>query len=154
MNQETKCPNCSSTNVHLGKKGASLGKAVGGAVVAGPIGTLAGLHGSGDIEAVCLNCGKRWDPIKLNQEASRKRQLEASKVVKQWKREFLDSYESGDMDRATEIAKIQRRTMYENGGLKAVYDNIKSDSRVGIVFNIIGLGLIALMVIGVLKMCT
>jgi len=47
------------------KKGFSGGKAVGGAVLLGPLGILAGLHGSKKIMLTCLNCGKTW-PVEKN----------------------------------------------------------------------------------------
>ena len=50
-----KCPNCGSTQITGYKKGFSGGKAVGGAIVLGPLGLLAGLHGSKKIVVSCLN---------------------------------------------------------------------------------------------------
>ena len=59
-----KCPNCGSTQIMGGKKGFSGGKAVGSALVLGPLGVLAGLHGSKKIVVSCLNCGHKWEPKK------------------------------------------------------------------------------------------
>lgn len=54
------CPKCKSSNVQFmqqGKKGFSVGKAVGGAVLTGGIGTLAGFAGKkGKKEWFCQNC--------------------------------------------------------------------------------------------------
>ncbi len=63
--QKIKCPKCKSTNLqHVGnkKKGFSVGKAVGGAVLTGGIGTLAGFAGKkGKKENwICLDCGKKF----------------------------------------------------------------------------------------------
>ena len=63
--QRLRCPKCKSANLqHAGndKKSFSVGKAVGGAVLTGGIGTLAGFAGKkGKKENfVCMNCGKRF----------------------------------------------------------------------------------------------
>ncbi|MDU8985785.1 hypothetical protein [Ligilactobacillus animalis] len=60
-----KCPKCKSTNVQpLGvhKKGFSVGKAVGGAVLIGGLGTMAGFAGkrTKKTDFVCLKCGKQF----------------------------------------------------------------------------------------------
>lgn len=60
-----KCPKCKSTNVQpLGvhKKGFSVGKAVGGAVLIGGFGTMAGFAGkrTKKTDFVCLKCGKQF----------------------------------------------------------------------------------------------
>lgn len=60
-----KCPKCRSTNVQpLGvhKKGFSVGKAVGGAILVGGVGSLAGFAGKGSkkTDFVCMNCGKQF----------------------------------------------------------------------------------------------
>lgn len=44
------------------KKGFGFGKAVLGALVAGPVGLAAGGIGAGSVEMVCHSCGKRWKP--------------------------------------------------------------------------------------------
>lgn len=56
------CPNCASTQISADNKGFSGGKAVGGAVLLGPLGLLAGLHGRKKVMVACLNCGHRWRP--------------------------------------------------------------------------------------------
>lgn len=58
--EPVKCPYCGSTQIQAVKKGFSGGKAVVGGLIAGPIGLAAGAIGSGDIERVCLNCGKKF----------------------------------------------------------------------------------------------
>jgi len=57
-----KCPQCGSTQITGTKKGYSGGKAVGGALLLGPLGLLVGLHGSKKIMITCLNCGHQWKP--------------------------------------------------------------------------------------------
>ena len=56
-----KCPQCGSAQITGTKKGYSGGKAVGGALILGPFGLLAGLHGSKKIMITCLNCGHQWE---------------------------------------------------------------------------------------------
>lgn len=51
-----KCPMCGSKSVRILPKGFSLGKSVAGAVVAGPLGALGGLHGKNDLEVTCSSC--------------------------------------------------------------------------------------------------
>lgn len=54
------CPKCSSSQVQAMKHGFSGWKAVGGALVVGPAGLLAGLHGSGKVKVACIACGHTW----------------------------------------------------------------------------------------------
>lgn len=59
------CPHCGSTNIQpLGshRKGFSVGKAVGGAVLTGGIGALAGFAGkkTKQTDFVCMDCGKQF----------------------------------------------------------------------------------------------
>lgn len=60
-----KCPHCKSKNVHFmqqGKKGFSAGKAVGGAALAGSVGTLAGFAGkNGKKQWHCQDCGNVFE---------------------------------------------------------------------------------------------
>lgn len=62
MENQVKCPKCGSTQISADKKGFSGAKAVAGAVVAGPLGLVAGTHGSGQIKITCLNCGNQFKP--------------------------------------------------------------------------------------------
>ena len=59
---EIYCPKCLSTKIQAGEKGFGAGKATVGALVAGPIGLLAGTIGRKKVELICLNCGNRWRP--------------------------------------------------------------------------------------------
>lgn len=60
-----KCPHCNSKNVQFmqqNKKGFSVGKAVGGAVLTGGIGTLAGFAGKkGEKQWHCQECGNIFE---------------------------------------------------------------------------------------------
>lgn len=63
--QKLKCPYCGSTSIQpLGqhKKGFSVGKAVGGVVLTGGVGALAGFAGkkTGQTDFVCMSCGKQF----------------------------------------------------------------------------------------------
>src|SRR5699024_2214168 len=60
------CPNCSSANIDFvgnQKKGFSVGKAVGGAVLNGGIGTLAGFTVKKEKKDLwhCKNCGNKFE---------------------------------------------------------------------------------------------
>lgn len=60
-----KCPHCNSKNVQFmqqNKKGFSVGKAIGGAVLTGGIGTLAGFAGKkGNKQWHCQECGNIFE---------------------------------------------------------------------------------------------
>ncbi|MEV9640476.1 DUF4428 domain-containing protein [Mammaliicoccus sciuri] len=62
LNPTIKCPNCSSKDLQFmqnNKKAFSVGKAAGGAILTGGIGTLAGFAGKkGDDQWRCNNCGE------------------------------------------------------------------------------------------------
>lgn len=64
MAKNVKCPKCKSTNIQVlgnNKKGFSVGKAIGGAVLTGGIGVLAGFAGKkGKYDVFCQDCGHRW----------------------------------------------------------------------------------------------
>lgn len=50
------CPNCGGTELIPVKKGFSVGKAVVGGLLVGPLGLVAGAIGSNKIKLVCLSC--------------------------------------------------------------------------------------------------
>lgn len=62
MEEPVKCPRCRSTQISANKKGFSGGKAVAGAVLAGPLGIAAGTLGSNKVKITCLNCGHQFNP--------------------------------------------------------------------------------------------
>lgn len=57
-----RCPICGSTALSAGKKGVGIGKAAAGAIIAGPIGLLAGGIGMNRPVITCLNCGHTFEP--------------------------------------------------------------------------------------------
>jgi hypothetical protein len=59
---EIACPKCGSHDLHADKKGFSGKKAVAGAVLAGPIGLLAGTIRSNKVKITCLACGNVFSP--------------------------------------------------------------------------------------------
>lgn len=84
--EKIKCPNCKSTQITANKKGFSGVKAVGGAVLTGGIGILAGTIGSNKILLTCLSCGKQF---KVGEDyagirRSQKEELEAMKSPFFW----------------------------------------------------------------------
>lgn len=60
--EKVKCPVCNSDQIHADKKGFSGKKAVGGVLLTGGIGALAGTLGSNKIVITCLNCGHKFSP--------------------------------------------------------------------------------------------
>jgi hypothetical protein len=63
-NNKIQCPKCKSINIIGGKKGFSGKQAVGGAILTGGIGILAGTIGSNKVELSCLSCGNKFKPGK------------------------------------------------------------------------------------------
>lgn len=64
MSKKLKCPKCKSTDIQVlsnNRKGFSVGKMVGGALLGGGIGAVAGFMGKkGNTECFCSSCGKRF----------------------------------------------------------------------------------------------
>lgn len=56
------CPKCGSPQITANQRGFSGGLALGGAVLMGPLGLLAGTSGKNKILVTCLACGHQWDP--------------------------------------------------------------------------------------------
>src|SRR5258708_1376521 len=81
MTEEIKCPKCGSNQLSANKKGFSGTKAVGGVILTGGIGLLAGTIGSNKIKITCLACGHQFNPGEdLNSVvAKNKREAEAMK---------------------------------------------------------------------------
>lgn len=59
---EVRCPKCNSNQLTANKKGFSGAKAVGGAILTGGIGLLAGTLGSNKVVITCLACGHKFKP--------------------------------------------------------------------------------------------
>ena len=59
------CPKCKSTNIQImgnKKKSFSLVKAIGGTLLTGGIGALAGFAGKkGKYDCFCMDCGERFE---------------------------------------------------------------------------------------------
>ena len=56
-----KCPKCRSTQLTTNKKGFSGKQAIGGAILTGGIGLLAGTIGSNKVVITCLKCGNKFN---------------------------------------------------------------------------------------------
>lgn len=61
---EARCPKCGSTSLSVSRKGFGYGKAAAGAVLAGPLGILAGGIGANGSVITCMNCGHKFNPKK------------------------------------------------------------------------------------------
>lgn len=60
QNKVLSCPKCSSTNIHVEKRGFDAGSACCGALLVGPFGLLCGQSGANKLEKTCLSCGKKF----------------------------------------------------------------------------------------------
>lgn len=65
LNDKLYCPHCGSSNLTANKKGFGVGKAVGGVILTGGIGLLAGTIGSSKVVVTCLKCGEKTEAGKL-----------------------------------------------------------------------------------------
>lgn len=85
-NNKIRCPKCKSINVIGGKKGFSGTQAVGGAIITGGIGILAGTIGSNKVELSCLSCGNKFKPGQdfKSLQKKRKQEAEAMKSLGFW----------------------------------------------------------------------
>ena len=97
------CPKCGSEQITAQKKGFSGTKAVGGALLTGGIGLLAGLHGSSDIQVSCLNCGQSWNPNQLAEQRGKEATLKQTAEANQWKQDFYKAYRKKDYAKAEEV---------------------------------------------------
>ena len=64
--EKVKCPKCGSEQIQAEKKGFGFGKALIGAALTGGIGLLAGGIGASKVRLVCLKCGNKWKPEKVD----------------------------------------------------------------------------------------
>ena len=58
--EEIRWPKCNSNQLTSNQKGFSAGKAIGGALLTGGVGLLAGFIGSKKVLITCLKCGKSF----------------------------------------------------------------------------------------------
>lgn len=116
-----KCPKCGSSQITAQKKGFSGVKAVGGALVAGGVGLLAGLHGSSDIDVTCLNCGKHWNPKKLAEQRKQEQTRKSIADHNKWKESFYNAYDLQDFDKAAEIYQRKIRFSTQLPDVHAAY---------------------------------
>lgn len=56
------CPKCGCTNISTTNKKLSLGRAVTGGVLLGPVGAVVGGVTSKKVLNVCQGCGHKWKP--------------------------------------------------------------------------------------------
>lgn len=94
MENEIKCPKCKGNSIVQGTKGFSIGKAVAGGLIAGPVGLLAGTHKSKDIRFTCLDCGHKFSVDDVL------RMREAEKAIQQASIE-IHEYQNKEYDNLT-----------------------------------------------------
>ncbi|WP_215236570.1 hypothetical protein [Dyadobacter linearis] len=127
MANEVKCPKCGSTQITANKKGFSLGKAVAGTVAVGPLGALAGVHGSSKIEITCLSCGNFWNP-KVEADQIRNGvtiQTTSFHLLKEdWHRDFVSAYENGNRALANSILQLNDPTTFARRGVDRFYNDL------------------------------
>jgi hypothetical protein len=82
-NKKIKCPKCKSEQLTTTKKGFSGTQAVGGAILTGGIGILAGTIGSNKLRISCLACGHQFKPGEDLENARIKRKQERIKIKKE-----------------------------------------------------------------------
>lgn len=70
--EKLKCPKCGSDQLQAGNRGFNAGKAIGGALLTGGIGILAGMHGSKKVVVSCMNCGNKWKPADVMKKQEQK----------------------------------------------------------------------------------
>ena len=80
---ELQCPKCRSTQLTANKKGFSGKQAVGGAILTGGIGLLAGTIGSNAIKITCLSCGNQFKPGEDLEGLKRKKQEQLRHIKNQ-----------------------------------------------------------------------
>ncbi len=76
MEDQIKCPKCSSTQITAQKQGFGAGKAAAGVLLTGGIGLLAGGINSNKIKLTCLSCGNQFNPGQDADAVKRKKQSE------------------------------------------------------------------------------
>lgn len=94
MENEITCPKCKGHSIVQSTKGFSIGKAVAGGLIVGPVGLLAGTHKSKDIRFTCLDCGHKFSVDDIV------RMKEAEKPIRQAPIE-IHEYRNEELDNLT-----------------------------------------------------
>jgi predicted nucleic-acid-binding Zn-ribbon protein len=132
MEELIKCPKCSSTQLTANKKGFSGAKAVGGALLTGGIGLLAGTIGSNKVVITCLACGNTFKPGE---------DLESSKKINVAEaREFLKTEEGKAAIRKRYIKAKNLPEDISEEDFKAYID--KKNKQGNIILAILGIALV------------
>lgn len=110
------CPKCGSSNLTTTTKGFSTGKAVAGGLLFGPLGILAGTHGSSKIKIACLECGKSFYPSEgkdayYSRETKKRNSQKINKVF--FSSDFIQMIKNGERDKAVQLYKEQRSISLE-----------------------------------------
>ncbi|GGH55559.1 hypothetical protein GCM10007423_63220 [Dyadobacter endophyticus] len=136
MAKEIKCPKCGSTQITANKKGFSLGKAIAGTVAVGPVGAIAGVHGSSNIIISCLSCGHSWTPkIEVEQAQNDISRTTPSYLLSEaWHRDFVAAYEEGRRELANSILRSNDPSAFSKRGIDLFYNDLpihQAESRTG-----------------------
>lgn len=108
--EKVKCPKCGSDQIAADKHGFSAGKAIGGAVLTGGIGLLAGFHGSKKIDITCLNCGNKFRPGDQKKLEERKRK--EAEIEKSFEELKMDKKKQADTAKGCLIIIIAAIVIY------------------------------------------
>lgn len=78
-NEPIRCPKCHSTQIHVDKRGFSVGKAIAGGLLTGNVlvAAAAGGVGKDKIELTCLKCGKKFSIKDVEQTSQHKMQYKS-----------------------------------------------------------------------------
>ncbi|OLY92511.1 hypothetical protein SAMN05444008_102367 [Cnuella takakiae] len=114
---EVKCPKCGSNQISANKKGFSAGKAVAGAVLAGPVGLAAGAIGKNKVDITCLACGNTWNPVQL----AKDQELRQMGVEREWRKSFIAAFEAKDLEKAHAIYEKKYGEPREGWSLEIEY---------------------------------
>jgi predicted nucleic-acid-binding Zn-ribbon protein len=126
---EVKCPKCGSKQVSANKKGFSVGKAVGGVVVAGGVGVLAGTIGKDDVIITCLSCGHQWEPSELYKKLQQEQAKKEYADLKAWKKDFYGAYEAKEYEKAEVIYLSKRQFNTRMPDVHGAYSFLKKGDR-------------------------
>lgn len=77
--EKIKCPYCKSTQLTTTQDKLKLGRAIGGAILAGGVGAIIGGTTNKGVKLYCMNCGKQFTPQERIQLEKRMANKEAFK---------------------------------------------------------------------------